>query len=74
LDELSQMKQNKTKLIETNKMLSLLALCENWVVLFFGARFRPPKKKHFKQYWGTCNISKHFGCFNRLDDLAIQHW
>jgi hypothetical protein len=54
------MKQNKTKLIETNKVLRPLAMCENWVVLFFGARFGPPKKR-FKQYWATCNISKHFG-------------
>jgi hypothetical protein len=37
------MKQNKTKLIETNKVLSPLAMCENWVVLLFGARFGPKK-------------------------------
>jgi hypothetical protein len=35
---------NETKLIETNKVLSPLAMCENWVVLLFGARFGPPKK------------------------------
>jgi len=40
------MKQNKTKLIETNKVLSPLAMCEIWVVLLFGARFGPQKKKN----------------------------
>jgi hypothetical protein len=48
------MKQNKTKFIETKKVLSPLAMCENWVVLLFGAIFAP-KKNHFKQYWATCN-------------------
>jgi hypothetical protein len=38
------MKQNKTKLIETNKVLSPSAMCENWVVLLFGAIFAPKKK------------------------------
>jgi hypothetical protein len=52
-------KQNKTKLIETNKVLSPLAMCENCLVLLFGARFGPKKK--FKQNWATCNIPKHFG-------------
>jgi hypothetical protein len=35
LDELSWMKQNIKKLIEANKVLSTLAMCENWVVLLF---------------------------------------
>jgi hypothetical protein len=46
LDEPSWMKQNKTKLIETNKVLSPLAMCENWVVLLFGARLGPKEKKN----------------------------
>jgi hypothetical protein len=55
------MKQNIKKLIEANKVLSTLAMCENWVVLLFKAKFAPKKEKTFKQYWATCNISKHFG-------------
>jgi len=35
---------NESKLIETNKVLSPLAMCQNWVVLPFGARFGPQKK------------------------------
>jgi hypothetical protein len=45
------MKQNKTKLIETNKVLSPLAMCENWVVLLLQARFAAQKK----------NISSNIG-------------
>jgi len=45
------MKQNIKKLIETNKVLSTLAMCENWVVLLFKARFAPKKK----------NISSNIG-------------
>jgi hypothetical protein len=45
------MKQNITKLIETNKVLSTLAMCENWVVLTFWARF--PEKKTFQAILGN---------------------
>jgi hypothetical protein len=50
----------KQKLIETHKVLSPLAMCENWVVLLFGGKIWP-KKYGIKQHWATCNISKHFG-------------
>jgi hypothetical protein len=46
------MEQNKTKLIETNKVLSPLAMCEKWVVLLFGARL-PPQKKTFQAILGN---------------------
>jgi len=42
------MKQNKTKLIETNKVLSPLAMSESWVVFLFGARFWPQKNNSSK--------------------------
>jgi len=45
------MKQNKTKLIETNKLLSPLEMCENWVLTLWGKISPPPKN----------NISSNIG-------------
>jgi hypothetical protein len=50
-NELSWMKQNITKLIETNKVLSTLAMCENWAILLFYAC--PQKTKTFQAILGN---------------------
>jgi hypothetical protein len=45
--------------------LSPLAMCENWVILLFGARFGPPKK----------NISRNIGkrvTFQRILGSSID--
>jgi len=55
------MKQNKKKLIETNKVLSSLAMCENWVVLLFGARFGPQKKNISSNIWQPVRFQSILG-------------
>jgi hypothetical protein len=71
---------NETKLIETNKVLSSLAMCENWVVLLFGARFGPQKNNISSNIWQLVRFQSILGSIDltswqcSIGDMELATW